>query len=111
MINWEIFSYVFDRINDGPRYNLEGDATVYGQGQWASNIRYHMGKFYVWFTANGVLGKGFVYTADKAEALGHLSLVLRTCMMVRFSLMKMERFICLLIMSNCENWIVIHSCL
>lgn len=67
MINWEVISYVFDRIDDGPRYNLEGDATVYGQGQWASSIRYHMGKFYVWFTANGAPGKGFVYTADKAE--------------------------------------------
>ena len=67
MINWEVISYVFDRIDDGPRYNLEGDATVYGQGQWASSIRYHMGKFYVWFTANGAPGKGFVYTADRAE--------------------------------------------
>ena len=67
MVNWEIVSYVFDRIDDGPRYNLEGGATVYGQGQWASSIRYHMGKFYVWFTANGAPGKGFVYSADKAE--------------------------------------------
>lgn len=67
MVNWEIISYVFDRIDDGPRYNLEGGATVYGQGQWASSIRYHMGKFYVWFTANGAPGKGFVYSADKAE--------------------------------------------
>ncbi|MCF0203185.1 MAG: glycosyl hydrolase 43 family protein, partial [Bacteroidaceae bacterium] len=67
MVNWEVVSYVFDRIDDGPRYNLEGDATVYGQGQWASSIRYHMGKFYVWFTANGAPGKGFVFTADRAE--------------------------------------------
>ncbi len=67
MVNWETISYVFDRIDDGPRYNLEGGATVYGQGQWASSIRYHMGKFYVWFTANGEPGKGFVYSADRAE--------------------------------------------
>ncbi|MCF0199164.1 MAG: family 43 glycosylhydrolase [Bacteroidaceae bacterium] len=67
MIHWETVSYVFDRIDDGPRYNLEGDATVYGQGQWASSIRYHMGKFYVWFTANGAPAKGFVFCADKAE--------------------------------------------
>lgn len=67
MMHWETVSYVFDRIEDGPRYNLEGDATVYGQGQWASSIRYHKGKFYVWFTANGAPGKGFIYTADKAE--------------------------------------------
>ncbi len=67
MINWEVISYVFDRIDDGPRYNLEDGATVYGQGQWASSIRYYMGKFYVWFTANGAPGRGFIFSADKAE--------------------------------------------
>lgn len=69
MVNWEIASYVFDRIDDGDRYNLLDGQTVYGQGQWASSIRYHMGKFYVWFTANGAPGKGFVFSADKAEGL------------------------------------------
>lgn len=67
MINWEVISYVFDRIDDGNRYNLLGGQTVYGQGQWASSIRYHMGRFWVWFTANGAPGKGFVFCADKAE--------------------------------------------
>lgn len=67
MINWEVVSYVFDRIDDGPRYNLVNNATVYGQGQWASSIRFHMGRFYVWFTANGAPGKGFVFSSPKAE--------------------------------------------
>ena len=67
MVNWETISYVFDRIDDGDRYNLIDNKTVYGQGQWASSIRYHMGKFYVWFTANGAPGKGFVFSADRAE--------------------------------------------
>lgn len=67
MINWETIGYVFDRIDDGDRYNLIDGKTVYGQGQWASSIRYHMGKFYVWFTANGEPGKGFVFSADKPE--------------------------------------------
>lgn len=67
MKNWETISYVFDKINDGDRYDLKDNKTVYGQGQWASSIRYHNGKFYVWFTANGAPGKGFIYTADKAE--------------------------------------------
>lgn len=67
MVNWEICSYVFDRIDDGDRYNLIDGKTVYGQGQWASSIRYHMGKFWVWFTANGAPGKGFVFSADRAE--------------------------------------------
>lgn len=67
MVNWETVSYVFDRIDDGDRYDLIDGKTVYGQGQWASSIRYHMGKFWVWFTANGAPGKGFVFSADKAE--------------------------------------------
>ncbi len=67
MVNWETIGYVFDRIDDGDRYDLIGNQTVYGQGQWASSIRYHMGKFYVWFTANGDPGKGFVFSADKPE--------------------------------------------
>lgn len=67
MINWETIGYVFDRIDDGDRYNLLNGETVYGQGQWASSIRYHMSKFYVWFTANGAPGKGFVFSADRPE--------------------------------------------
>lgn len=62
MKRWEIISYVFPRIDDGPRYDLL-DGTAYGQGQWASSIRYYDGKFYVWFSANGAPGRGFVYTA------------------------------------------------
>ncbi|MDE5998248.1 MAG: glycoside hydrolase 43 family protein, partial [Muribaculaceae bacterium] len=67
MVNWETIGYVFDRIDDGDRYDLINGQTVYGQGQWASSIRYHMGKFYVWFTANGAPAKGFVFRADKPE--------------------------------------------
>jgi len=67
MVNWETIGYVFDRIDDGDRYDLIDGKTVYGQGQWASCIRYYMGKFYVWFTANGAPGKGFVFMADKPE--------------------------------------------
>ncbi|MCQ2219970.1 MAG: glycoside hydrolase 43 family protein [Prevotella sp.] len=67
MIHWETVSYVYDRIEDGDRYDLKDGKTVYGQGQWASTIRHHNGKFYVWFTANGAPGKGFIFSADKAE--------------------------------------------
>ena len=67
MRTWKTVSYVFDRIDDGPRYDLEDGQTVYGQGQWASSIRYHKGKFWVWFTVNGAPGRGFVFCADKAE--------------------------------------------
>lgn len=75
MVNWETIGYVFDRIDDGGRYDLLDDHTAYGQGQWASSIRYHMGKFYVWFTANGAPGKGFVFEAE--DPAGPWTLVAR----------------------------------
>lgn len=59
---WETISYVFDRIDDGDRYNLIDGKTVYGQGQWASCIRHYFGKFYVWFTTNGSKN-GFLFSA------------------------------------------------
>lgn len=67
MQQWETVSYVFDRIDDGPRYDLLDNQSVYGRGQWASSIRYYNNRFYVWFTANGAPGKGFVFSAEKAE--------------------------------------------
>ena len=65
MQHWETVSYLYPRIDDGDRYDLV-DGTAYGQGQWASSIRYHDGKFYVWFSANGAPWRGFVYTATDA---------------------------------------------
>lgn len=65
--HWKTISYVFPRIDDAPRYSLLGDSTAYGQGQWASCIRYRDGRYYVWFTANGAPGLGFVYTATAPE--------------------------------------------
>lgn len=62
MQHWETISYLYPRIDDGSRYDLT-DGTAYGQGQWASSIRYHEGKFYVWFSANGYPWRGFIYTA------------------------------------------------
>ncbi len=66
MRHWETVSYVFPRIDDGPRYDLLG-STAYGQGQWASSLRYHDGRFYVWFTANGEPGRGFIFSAEDAS--------------------------------------------
>lgn len=66
MQHWETISYLFDKIEDGPRYDLI-DGSAYGQGQWASSMRYHNGRFYVWFTANGAPHKGFIFSAEKAE--------------------------------------------
>ncbi len=51
LVNWKMLSYVIPELKDSPAYDLEG-GNVYGQGQWASSIRHHNGKFYVFFATN-----------------------------------------------------------
>lgn len=61
LVNWETVSYVFDKLTDNLKYDLIG-GTVYGCGQWASSIRYHNGRFYVFFSPNDVPYRGYIYT-------------------------------------------------
>src|SRR5690349_7924872 len=43
LVNWEIVNYVFDRADISDSFSLRNGQTSYGQGQWASSIRYHAG--------------------------------------------------------------------
>lgn len=65
LIHWETISYVFDRLTDSPRYDLQ-EGTVYGRGQWATSLKYHNGKFYVLFAPNeaGDMGRSYLYEAE-----------------------------------------------
>lgn len=75
LVNWEIISYLYDEIKDSPFYDLEG-GNVYSAGQWASSIRYHNGRFYVFFATNKP-PKSYIYTttdpAGKWEKLAVLN--------------------------------------
>lgn len=66
LVNWEVVSYVFDKLTDTPKYDMI-DGTVYGRGQWASSIRYHNGKFYVYFSPNDVPYRGYIYSTTDPE--------------------------------------------
>ena len=48
LVHWETVSYLFDRLDESPKNDLEG-GHIYGRGQWASSIRYHEGLYYVLF--------------------------------------------------------------
>lgn len=52
LVNWELASYAFDRLDLDPRFRLE-DGGIYGQGIWAPCIRYHNGMFYIFSNING----------------------------------------------------------
>jgi len=66
LVNWEIVSYVFERLTDTPNYDLNG-CTAYGRGQWATSLRYHNGKFYILFSPNDKPWKSYIYESEKAE--------------------------------------------
>lgn len=66
LVNWETVSYVFDHLDDTPRYQLDG-GTVYGKGQWATSIRYNNGNFYVLFSPNDQPYKSYIYSAKSAS--------------------------------------------
>ena len=66
--NWETVGYVFDRLTDSPKYDLQ-EGTVYGRGQWATSLKYHKGRFYALLAPNerGSMGQTYIYSAEKAE--------------------------------------------
>ncbi|WP_309111640.1 family 43 glycosylhydrolase [Saccharothrix sp.] len=66
LVNWEIVNYVFDRLGVGDSFSLRNGQNSYGQGQWASSLRYHRGKFYVAFNTNN-LGGSYLYSTDDIE--------------------------------------------
>jgi beta-xylosidase len=61
MVNWKIVAQIYSRL-DFPNYDKMNG---YSNGSWAPSIRYHAGKFYVYF-CTPVEGL-FMSTAEKAE--------------------------------------------
>ncbi len=66
LVNWQIVNYVFNRADIGDAFSLRNGQTSYGQGQWASSLRYHDGKFYVVFNTNN-LGGAYIYRTGDVE--------------------------------------------
>lgn len=65
--DWELIDYVYDQLEDNDAHNLRGNQNIYGQGQWASNLRYHDGTFYVCFSCNDTK-KFHVYQTEDIES-------------------------------------------
>lgn len=67
LVNWQTVGYLFDKLTDSPKYNME-QGTVYGRGQWATSLKYHKGRFYALFAPNdNPGGETYIMTAKKAE--------------------------------------------
>jgi beta-xylosidase len=47
LVNWRMASYAYETLVDNEAMRLENGKTAYGQGSWASSLRFHNGVFYV----------------------------------------------------------------
>jgi len=63
LVNWEIYTHVFDELEDIPAEKLQGESHAYGRGMWAASLRYNAGKFYVFFTAYET-GRSFIFVSN-----------------------------------------------
>ncbi|NRF37779.1 glycoside hydrolase 43 family protein [Pedobacter foliorum] len=66
LVNWRIVSYAYDTLGNVDDLNLKNGKQAYGQGSWASSMRYHNGVFYVSTFAQNT-GKTYIYTTKDVE--------------------------------------------
>jgi beta-xylosidase len=66
LVNWRILNYAHDRLADNDALNLEDGRNAYGQGSWASSLRYHNGVYYV-STFSATTGKTHVFHTNDIE--------------------------------------------
>ena len=64
--NWEIVSYIFDKIDDNDIYELKNGKNAYGACQWATSLCYHKGIFYACFVCND-MKKTYIYYSNDIE--------------------------------------------
>src|SRR4051812_4523151 len=66
LVNWRMASYAYETLADNEALRLENGKNAYGQGSWASSLRYHAGVFYAsTFSAN--TGRTHIYTTRDPE--------------------------------------------
>lgn len=53
LVNWEFCCNPLEKIDDNDAYNLLNGKHHYSQGQWATSLKYHNGKFYLYFICYG----------------------------------------------------------
>jgi beta-xylosidase len=66
LVNWQIVSYAYQTLGDNDALNLENGKDAYGQGSWASSLRYHDGTFFV-STFSQSTGKTHVFRTKDIE--------------------------------------------
>jgi beta-xylosidase len=66
LVNWEIVNYAYDILEDTDRLALRNGQDAYGQGSWASSLRYHEGTYYL-VTFSYTTNRTHIYATDDIE--------------------------------------------
>jgi beta-xylosidase len=66
LVNWSLVNYACDRLDNEDALNLANGKSAYGNGSWASSLRYHDGRFYI-STFSNTTGKTYVFTTSDIE--------------------------------------------
>ena len=66
LVNWSMASYAYETLADNEAFRLENGKNAYGQGSYASSLRYHDGVFYA-STFSSTSGRTHVYTTRDPE--------------------------------------------
>jgi beta-xylosidase len=66
LVNWTLVSYACDTLVNNDEMNLEKGRSAYGQGSWASSIRYYKGTYYV-TTFASTSGRTHIYSTKNIE--------------------------------------------
>lgn len=67
LVNWEIVNYAYEILVDNDAMNLRNGQEAYGDGSWASCLRYHNGIYYV-VTFSYTTGKTHIYQTQDIES-------------------------------------------
>ena len=71
LVKWEILSHAYKRLDNTPRYYMEGNQNIYGEGMWAPTFRYHKGKYYIVFTSNDTHKSHLLTSSDPNGPWNH----------------------------------------
>jgi beta-xylosidase len=66
LVNWEIVNYAYVILADNDKLALRNGQNAYGEGSWASSLRYHDGTYYV-VTFSYSTQRTHIYQTDDIE--------------------------------------------
>jgi beta-xylosidase len=66
LVNWTLIGYAYDTLADMDALNLVNGKNSYGNGSWASSLRYHNGVYYLTTFAQNT-GRTHIYSTTDIE--------------------------------------------